>query len=73
MTDNPARTRGPEARALTTLPATREGLLELHRAARARRNAAPLGSEAYRQASEQVGEIEVAISGLVPAGPLPSA
>lgn len=44
------------------LPRTRRELLELHRAARARRDAAPLGSQEYREAVLEVGEIEVEIS-----------
>jgi hypothetical protein len=35
-----------------------------HREARARREAAPLGSDAYRAASEEVTRIEVAIAAL---------
>lgn len=42
----------------------RSDLMQQHRAARARREAAPLDSEAYRQASEDVAHIEVAIAAM---------
>ena len=48
----------------TPLPQTREGLLELHRATRARRNAAPHGSEAHAAAIDLIGRIEVEIARL---------
>lgn len=41
---------------------TREELLEEHAAARRRRDAAPLGSDAYRAAADEVGRIEVEIA-----------
>ncbi len=53
------------ARDATTNPpegSSRDELLAAHRAARARRAAAPLGSEAYREAAEEVGRIEVEIA-----------
>jgi hypothetical protein len=40
----------------------RTDLMREHREARARRDAAPLGSDAYRAASEEVTRIEVAIA-----------
>jgi hypothetical protein len=40
----------------------REALMEQHRAARARREAAPLGSDAYRAAAEEIARIEVEIA-----------
>jgi hypothetical protein len=43
---------------------TREELMEAHRAARERRDAAPLGSDAFRDAAEEVARIEVGISEL---------
>ena len=43
-------------------PATREALLELHAAARRRRNASALGSHEWEQASADVGRIEVEIA-----------
>lgn len=45
-----------------TLPKTRPELIELHMAARRRRAAAPLGSEAYREACEELAVIEVRIA-----------
>jgi hypothetical protein len=44
------------------LPATREELLQLHRAARARRDRAPLDSKEYVDAAEEVARIEVQIA-----------
>ena len=44
------------------LPKTRPELLELHMAARRRRAAATLGSEAYREAAEEIATIEVRIA-----------
>ena len=46
------------------LPSTREELLVLHRAARARRNAAALGSHEGEAAQAEVGRIEVEIARL---------
>jgi hypothetical protein len=45
-----------------TLPKTRPELLELHMAARRRRAAAPLGSEEYQKAAEEIATIEVRIA-----------
>ncbi len=44
------------------LPKTRPELLELHVAARRRRAAAPLGSDEYRAAAEELATIEVRIA-----------
>jgi hypothetical protein len=44
------------------LPRTRAELIELHMAARRRRAAAPLGSEEYRVACEEVAAIEIRIA-----------
>jgi hypothetical protein len=44
------------------LPQTREELLELHRETRARRNAAPRGSEEQVEAIDLLGRIEVEIA-----------
>ncbi|CAN5137011.1 hypothetical protein BH24CHL7_BH24CHL7_11630 [soil metagenome] len=41
---------------------SRAGLMEQHAAARARREAADLGSEAFRVAAEEVARIEIAIA-----------
>jgi hypothetical protein len=38
--------------------------MERHRAARERRERAPLGSDEFRAAAEEVAEIEIAISAL---------
>ncbi|MEO6349335.1 MAG: hypothetical protein ABIP53_01665 [Candidatus Limnocylindrales bacterium] len=40
----------------------RDALMEQHRAARARREAAALGSDAYRDAAEEIAHIEVEIA-----------
>jgi hypothetical protein len=45
-----------------SLPATREELLVRHAEARRRRAAASLGSEAYREAADEIGRIEVRIA-----------
>jgi hypothetical protein len=44
------------------LPQTREELLDLWNQARRRRHSAPLGSEEFVQASEDVARLEVAIA-----------
>jgi len=44
------------------LPSTRAELLDRHAEARARRNAAPLGGEAYRAAVVELERIEVEIA-----------
>lgn len=49
---------------MTEQPTDRSDLMRQHREARARREAAPLGSDAYRAASEDVTRIEVAIAAL---------
>ena len=52
----------------------RSSLMEKHVAARARRDAAALGSDEYREAAEEVGRIEVAIAKLEePPPPAPAA
>ena len=43
-------------------PSTREELLTLHKAARARRNAAALGGHEWELAQAEVGRIEVEIA-----------
>jgi hypothetical protein len=42
----------------------RSVLMEQHVAARARRDAAPLGSDDYRAAAEEIARIEVAIAAI---------
>ena len=41
---------------------SRSDLMVLHTAAKSRREAAPLGSDAYRAACEEVARVEVAIA-----------
>jgi len=53
---------GTTTRTDPPLPATRQELLELHRAARRRRDSAPLDSRDYIDAAEEVGRIEVQIA-----------
>ncbi|HXG40761.1 MAG TPA: hypothetical protein VNJ28_07435, partial [Candidatus Limnocylindrales bacterium] len=57
----PSKTERPSG---APLPASREELLVRHAEARRRRNAAPLGSEEYRAAAEEVARIEVEIARL---------
>ena len=59
-----AAAHGRPATVDTTLPATRPELMELHRAARARRNAAALGSDAFRAAVDEIARIEVRIAAI---------
>lgn len=55
----------PAAGSAASAPApTREELLARHREARARRNAAPLGSHEWEAAAAEVGRIEIAIAAL---------
>ena len=64
MTDQTASIE-PASQPTAQPPArTREHLLELHRLARQRRDAALLGSEAYREAVTEVSEIEVEIASI---------
>lgn len=51
---------GPTSRSARTL--TREQLLVQHAEARHRRDAAPLGSEAFREAAAEVSRIEIEIA-----------
>lgn len=44
------------------LPQTREALLDLHRQTRARRNAAPHGSDEHKAAIDLIGRIEIEIA-----------
>ncbi len=53
MSERPTRPR---------LPGTREALLQRHAQARRARSAAELGSEAFRDAAEELGQIEVEIA-----------
>jgi hypothetical protein len=57
-----AKAHGKPAQVDTSLPGTRPELLALHAEARRRRAAAPLGSEAFRAAVEELGRIEIRIA-----------
>ena len=57
-----AKAHGRAARIDRSLPADRDALIELHAEARRRRAAAPLGSEAYRAAVDEIARIEVRIA-----------
>ena len=57
-----AEAHGRPARIDRSLPADRRALIALHADARRRRSAAPLGSEAYRAAVDEIGRIEVRIA-----------
>jgi hypothetical protein len=57
-----AAAHGRPARIDRSLPADRRALIGLHADARRRRSAAPLGSEAYRAAVDEIGRIEVRIA-----------
>jgi hypothetical protein len=57
-----AKAHGRPARVDTSLPGTRPELMALHAEARKRRAAAPLGSEAFRAAVEELGRIEIRIA-----------
>jgi hypothetical protein len=50
---------------------TREALMVRHAAARLRRDSAPLGSDDYRAAAEEIARIEIAIAALVEQRPVP--
>jgi hypothetical protein len=57
-------TRNSQPAAKSSERGDRSSLMEKHVAARARRDAAALGSDEYREAAEEVGRIEVAIAKL---------
>src|SRR5215210_347585 len=57
-----AKAHGRPARIDESLPATRAELLVLHAEARKRRAAAPLGSEAFRAAVDELARIEIRIA-----------
>src|SRR5436190_13329623 len=57
-----ATAHGRPARIDKSLPGDRAALIGLHAEARRRRAAAPLGSEAYRAAADEIGRIEVRIA-----------
>ena len=59
-----ARAHGQPVKVDTSLPATREELMALHASARARRNAAPLDSPAFRAAVTDLERIEVRVAAI---------
>jgi hypothetical protein len=59
-----ATAHGKPASVDTSLPGNRPELMDLHRAARARRNAAPLDSEAFRSAVDEIARIAVRIAAI---------
>jgi hypothetical protein len=59
-----AKPHGKPAVVDESLPASRPELLALHREARARRNSAPLDSEAFRAAVQEIARIEVRIAAI---------
>jgi hypothetical protein len=59
-----AKAHGQPTRVDGHLPATRSELMARHAAARGRRNAAPLGSEAFRAAVDELARIEVRIAAI---------
>jgi hypothetical protein len=60
----PAKPHGQPATIDTSLPATREELLVRHADARRRREAARLGSDAFREAVDELGRIEIRIAAI---------
>ena len=57
-----AKAHGRPARVDTSLPGARSELIALHAEARKRRAAAPLGSEAFRAAVDEIARIEIRIA-----------
>jgi len=57
-----AKAHGQAAQVDSSLPATRPELLALHAEARRRRNAASLGSDAFRAAVEEIARIEIRVA-----------
>ena len=57
-----ATAHGRPARIDKSLPPDRAALIALHAEARRRRASAPLGSEAYRAAADEIGRIEIRIA-----------
>ena len=57
-----AKAHGQPAMVDTSLPGTRDKLLERHAAARRRRAAAELGSPEHRAAVDELGRIEIRIA-----------
>ena len=59
-----AKAHGQPATVDASLPGTREKLMARHADARKRRNTAPLDSEAFRAAVDELGRIEVRIASI---------
>ena len=57
-----AKAHGQATKVDTSLPSNRGELLERHAEARRKRNAAPLGSDAHREAVDEIGRIEIRIA-----------
>ena len=58
----PAKAHGRPATVDESLPSTRAELLDRHTEARRKRAAAPLGSDAFRDAADEIGRIEIRIA-----------
>ena len=61
---HPAGAHGHAATVDLSLPGTREELMARHAEARRRRNSAPLGSDAFRAAVDELGRIEVRVAAI---------
>jgi hypothetical protein len=59
-----AKAHGHAATVDMSLPATRDELMTRHAEARKRRNSAPLDSEAFRAAVDELGRIEVRVASI---------
>ncbi|MDX6585490.1 MAG: hypothetical protein QOI10_4674 [Solirubrobacterales bacterium] len=59
-----ATAHGLPATVDSSLPATRAELMTRHAEARKRRNSAPLDSEAFRDAVDELGRIEVRVAAI---------
>ena len=59
-----AKAHGHAATVDASLPATRDELMTRHAEARKRRNSAPLDSEAFRAAVDELGRIEVRVASI---------
>jgi hypothetical protein len=59
-----AKAHGQPAKVDASLPRTRDELLARHTDARRRRNAAPLGSDEFRDAVDEIGRIEVRVAAI---------
>jgi hypothetical protein len=59
-----AKAHGQPTKVDSSLPATRDELMTRHADARKRRNSAPLDSEAFRAAVDELGRIEVRVAAI---------